>query len=204
VIYPRFLAQTLPAALTLAPLTPVSGSLPHLLLQMLTVTECTDVSFNGNTCYLKSTVSLPVYNGGVLGAIRVGTYDASATQITATPTGAPTPAQTVTTTTTIYGSPYACQCTPAPTSLVGGSGPGSLGSGSSGVNCPSADGTTFTGSCGSQYTIECGIDRNNNDSKSYLLQHITFLSDLMCSSWLRLCRYVQRLHEPMRQEERLC
>jgi hypothetical protein len=120
-------------------------------------TECVDVASDGSACYLKGSVGSPQYNGNVYGALKVGSYSNSTTQITATPTGAPTPIQTVTTTTTIYGSAYTCQCTAAPKS--------SSGPGSSGLTCPSANGTTFTGSCGSQYGIECGVDRGNHDSR---------------------------------------
>ena len=35
----------------------------------------------------------------------------------------------------------------------------------SGIQCPAANGTTFTGSCGSQYQVECGFDRGGGDSK---------------------------------------
>ncbi|KAF2634030.1 hypothetical protein P280DRAFT_512188 [Massarina eburnea CBS 473.64] len=58
--------------------------------------------------------------------------------------------QTITVTTTAYGTQYNCQCTPAPSAAPS-------------LTCPSANATSFTGSCGSQWNIECGIDRDNHD-----------------------------------------
>jgi hypothetical protein len=39
---------------------------------------------------------------------------------------------------------------------------------STSVTCPEANMTTFTGSCGSSYVIECGFDRSDSDCKWFL------------------------------------
>ncbi|KAH7121044.1 hypothetical protein B0J11DRAFT_404557, partial [Dendryphion nanum] len=95
--------------------------------------DCIDVSSSGSACYLKSSLTPVEYNDQVLGAVLVGTYDATTTKTTGLPSGA---------------------------SATKGAAPTS-----SGMQCPAANGTTFTGLCGSQYTIECGFDRGGGDSR---------------------------------------
>jgi hypothetical protein len=176
---------------------------------MLTAAECVDVSSVGSGCYLKGSVNAPQYNGAVLGGVQVGTYNSATTQITATPTGAgqpalttqaPTtaappastgggsPAPTVTVTTTISGAPYGCQCT----ALASSSAPAP-----SSATCPGADSSTFTGTCGSQYAIECGIDRSNHDSKLISYPRSSTSLTGWFSSWQCLRCDTQRLHQPV-------
>jgi hypothetical protein len=86
-------------------------------------TNCVAVSSSGVACYLKGTVNYPEeYNMAVNAAVLVGSYNASTTQITATPVRtatvapAPTnygtlcPASNGTEYTASCGSTYAIEC----------------------------------------------------------------------------------------------
>lgn len=100
---------------------------------------CIDVSLSGNACYLKESLMPAGPNSQVNGALIIGYYTVTSTKTTTT--GNPTTA-----------TPTSSTLQPTPTEA-------------NPIQCPTASGTVFTGACGSQYVVECFMDRRDADSE---------------------------------------
>jgi hypothetical protein len=102
-----------------------------------TTAGCVGLALSGTACYLKGTITPGEYNAAVNSAVLVGTSRPSGDVITVDPASVSTPSAL--------------------------SPPG--GDGGNGIQCPAADRTYFTSSCGATYAIGCSTDIPGNDSK---------------------------------------
>ncbi|KAM0714477.1 hypothetical protein Q7P37_010264 [Cladosporium fusiforme] len=122
--------------------------------------QCLDVSLSGTACYLKKAVGAAVKIPGVWGAKLLidGSSSSTTSSVTSSSTGSSSTA-TASVTSSSSTSDTASNPTTSTSSTSATSSP-------SAISCPASNSTTYIGSSGQMFLIECGIDHQAGDMGS--------------------------------------